>query len=106
LLDNSIDLYKKLAEILESFTTGLAVDLDELNQKIANSGHQADSYFEKMSSHVEDWTSKVQSSFESVSMNVEVSSSSMKQGQLLMEGILDCQVINEIGSRYYKRCGP
>ncbi|KAE9380530.1 hypothetical protein N431DRAFT_325106 [Stipitochalara longipes BDJ] len=76
--DNSIGLHKNLTKILENFTNDLQVDLDELNQKIANSGHAADSYFEKMSSHVEVWTSKVQNSLESVSMNVEIVKSSMK----------------------------
>lgn len=64
---------------MEDFTNDLRVDLDELNQKIAHNGREVDSYFEKMSNHVEDWVSKVQRSFESVSVNVEVRSILLKQ---------------------------
>lgn len=77
MLDHSIQLHKKLAEILEIFTKDLHADLDELSQKVANTGREVDSYFEKMSSNVEDWTSKVQSRFESVSADVEVSPASL-----------------------------
>jgi deoxyadenosine/deoxycytidine kinase len=70
---------KKLTEILENFTNDLRVDLDELNQKIAHNGREVDSYFEKISNYVEDWTSKVQSSFESISVNVEVRSILLKE---------------------------
>jgi hypothetical protein len=81
LLDNSIHLHKQLAEILKNFTSDLQADLNELNQKIAHNGRDLDSYFEKMSSHVEDFTFMMQSSLESVSVNVEVSLTSLKQGQ-------------------------
>jgi hypothetical protein len=72
-LDYSIQLHKKLTEILENFTNDLYADLDELSQKVAKNGREVDSYFEKMSSRVEHWTSKVQISFESVSVDIEVS---------------------------------
>jgi hypothetical protein len=64
---------------LENFTNDLRVDLDELNQKIAHNEHEVDSYFEKMSNYVENWMFKVQSSFESVSVNVEVRSILLRQ---------------------------
>ncbi len=83
--DNSIHLHKQLAEILENFTNDLKADLDELNQKIGHNEREIDSYYEKMSSHVENFTSKMQISLESVSANVEVSLASLKQGQLLIK---------------------
>lgn len=73
MLDNSIHLHKQLAEILETFTNDLKADLDELNQKVAENGREAESYFVKMSSHVEDFRSKIQSSLELVSVKAEVS---------------------------------
>ena len=80
-LDKSIHLHKHLAEILENFTNDLKADLDELNQRMAQNGREADSYFMKMSSHVEDFTSKMQSSLESVSVKAEVSQIFLKHGQ-------------------------
>jgi hypothetical protein len=74
-------LHKHLAEILENFTNDLKADLDELNQRMAQNGREADSYFMKMSSHVEDFTSKMQSSLESVSVKAEVSQTFLKHGQ-------------------------
>lgn len=85
MLDNSIRLHKQLAEILEKFTNDLKADLDELNQKMAQNGREADSYFMKMSSHVEDFTSKIQSSLESVSVKAEVSQTFLKHDQSLIQ---------------------
>jgi hypothetical protein len=84
-LDNSIHLHKQLAEILETFTNDLKADLDEMNQRMAQNGREADSYFVRMSSHVEDFTSKIQSSLESVSVKAEVSRMFLKHGQLLIQ---------------------
>lgn len=81
MLDNSIHLHRQLAEILENFTNDLKADLDELNQRMAQNGREADSYFMKMSSHVEDFTSKMQSSLESVSVKAAVSQRFLKHGQ-------------------------
>jgi hypothetical protein len=81
LLDNSIHLHRQLDEILENFTNDLKADLDELNQRMAQNGREADSYFMKLSSHVEDFTSKMQSSLESVSVKAEVSQTFLKHGQ-------------------------
>jgi HPt (histidine-containing phosphotransfer) domain-containing protein len=78
-------LHKQLAEILEKFTNDLKADLDELNQKMAQNGREADSYFMKMSSHVEDFTSKIQSSLESVSVKAEVSQTFLKHDQSLIQ---------------------
>lgn len=74
-------MHKQLVEILENFTNDLKTDLDELNQKMAQNGREADSYFVKMSSHVEDFTSKIQSSLELVSAKAEVSQTLLKHGQ-------------------------
>jgi hypothetical protein len=77
LLDNTILLHKQLAEILENFTNDFRADLEDLNQKMMNNGHGFESYFERLSSNVEDWASKVRGSFESVSVDVEVNLASL-----------------------------
>jgi hypothetical protein len=77
LLDSTILLHTQLAEILENFTNDLRADLEDLNQKMADNGHEFESYFEKLSSNVEDWASKVRGSFESVSVDVKVSQNSL-----------------------------
>jgi len=79
LLDSALLLHKQLAEILESFTNDLQADLEELNQKMTDNGRAFESYFEKISDNVEDWASKVRGSFESISVDVEVSQASLIQ---------------------------
>jgi hypothetical protein len=72
-IDQFILLHKKLTETMETFTNNLEEDLAIMSRKLADNQGAFDSYFVKMSSHVENWTSKVQDSFGSVSNDVDVS---------------------------------
>jgi hypothetical protein len=69
---------------MDSFADDLDKDLDIMRQKMADNERAAGSYFEKMSGQLEDWTSKVQGSFESVSVDVDVSLTSLTRTQLLI----------------------
>lgn len=63
---------------MQTFANNLEEDLNIMRQKMKDNEVASASYFEKLATRVENWTSKVQEGFDSVTLDVETVKSSMK----------------------------